>query len=130
MVDLVTMVGLVGLMVIDVSVGSVTVTLVVAVAPMKPAGMGAGALPTPVTMPFETVAMVMSEDDQVALRVTFWEVLSEKVVLAVSGVVVPLASDGLGGEMVRLVTLLPETTTVNEPETEPSEAPILALPCA
>ena len=122
-----------GVIVIDVNVATVTVTAAVPDTPAWVAVIVAEPTPVPVTSPWLpcaslTTALVESEDVQLADCVRSWVDLSEKVPVAVSCWLVPLAIDTDGGVTTIEESVGDVTVAVMDPETVPTNALTSELP--
>ena len=117
---------------IAVSTGGVIVTPVVPDTPSRVAIIVTLPTPVPVTTPglpvLPTVAIASEEEIQLAMVVKSSVVPSEKVPVAVSCLLVPLASEGFTGVIAIESSAADVIVTVVVPDTAPIVAVIVALP--
>jgi hypothetical protein len=109
-----------GVVVIDFSVAAVTVTAAAADTPPRVAVIVA--LPTPIALTrpsLLTVVIAFEDEVQIAKAVRSWVVPSEKLPVAVTCTVVPLAIEEPGGVTVIDVSVAAVTVTVVAPDTPP-----------
>lgn len=124
---------LAGATAIDCSIAGVTVKSVVPLMPLKVALI----VEVPTVRAWENpllpavslmVATVGALEVQVASKVRFWVVESEKVPITANCVVKPLATDGLRGVIVMELIETPLTVSMKEADLPPTVAVRMALP--
>jgi len=127
--------GLVGVTAIETSVAGVTVSPVEADTPLIDAPMVVVPTAEPLAKPFEPLALLIAavlELDELQLtdEVRFWVVLSLYMPVAVNCSFVPLAMLGFGGVIASETRVAADTVSGVEPDTLPSVALTVVMPCA